>query len=71
VLGRFRIIFQAAKDHGPLLAHYEKLEKIEGQVEEFAAAVVELQAAKVFCLARRSVCNKEDFGDCWMFLNRI
>ena len=24
VLERFRIIFQAAKDYGPLLAHYEK-----------------------------------------------
>jgi hypothetical protein len=46
VLERFRIIFQAAKDYGPLLAHYEKWEKIEGQVEELAAAVAELQAAK-------------------------
>jgi hypothetical protein len=46
VLERFRIIFQTAKDYGPLLAHYEKWEKIEGQIEELAAAVAELQAAK-------------------------
>jgi hypothetical protein len=46
VLERFRIIFQAAKDYGQLLAHYEKWEKIEGQIEELAAAVAELQAAK-------------------------
>ena len=39
VLERFRIIFQAAKDYGPLLAHYEKWEKIEKQIEELAAAV--------------------------------
>jgi hypothetical protein len=46
VLERFRIVFQAAKDYGPLLAHYEKWERIEGQIEELAAAVAELQAAK-------------------------
>jgi hypothetical protein len=46
VLERFRIIFQAVKDCGPLLAHYEKWEKIEGRIEELAAAVAELQAAK-------------------------
>jgi hypothetical protein len=46
VLERFRIIFQAARDYGPLLAHYEKWEKIEGQIEELTAAVAELQAAK-------------------------
>ena len=46
VLERFRIIFQAAKDYGPLLAGYEKWEKIEKQIEELAAAVAELQAAK-------------------------
>jgi len=45
-LERFRIIFQAAKDYGPLLAHYEKWERIEKQIEELAAAVEELQAAK-------------------------
>ena len=45
VLERFRIIFQAARDYGPLLAHYEKWEKIEKQIEELAAAVAELQAA--------------------------
>jgi len=46
VLERFRIIFQAAKDYGPLLAGYEKWEKIEKQIEELSAAVAELQAAK-------------------------
>jgi hypothetical protein len=46
VLDRFPIIFQAVKDCGPLLAHYEKWEKIEGRIEELAAAVAELQAAK-------------------------
>ena len=46
VLERFRIIFQAAKDYGPLLAHYEKWERIEGQIEELVAAVAELQATK-------------------------
>jgi hypothetical protein len=45
-LERFRIIFQAAKDYAPLLAGYEKWEKIEKQIEELAAAVAELQAAK-------------------------
>jgi hypothetical protein len=45
-LERFRIIFQATKDYGPLLANYEKWEKIEGQIAELAAAVAELQAAK-------------------------
>ena len=45
-LERFRIIFQAAKDYGPLLAGYEKWEKIEKQIEGLAAAVAELQAAK-------------------------
>lgn len=46
VLERFRIIFQAAKDYGPLLASYEKWEKIEKQIGELEAAVGELQAAK-------------------------
>jgi len=44
VLERFRIIFQVAKDYGPLLARYKKWEKIEGQIDELAA-VAELQAA--------------------------
>jgi hypothetical protein len=43
---RFRIIFQAAKDYGPLLAHPEKWGRIEKQVEELSAAVAELQAAR-------------------------
>jgi hypothetical protein len=51
VLERFRIIFQAAKDYWPLLAHYEKWEKIEGQIEGLAAAVAELQAAKSMKMA--------------------
>jgi len=29
-----------------LLAHYERWERIEGQIEELVAAVAELQAAK-------------------------
>jgi hypothetical protein len=45
-LERFRIIFQAAKDYGPLLASFEKWEKIEKKIEELSAAVAELQAAK-------------------------
>ena len=45
-LERFRIIFQAAKDYGPLLASYEKWEKIEKKIEELSAAVAELQATK-------------------------
>jgi hypothetical protein len=45
-LERFRIIFQAARDYGPLLASYEKWDKIEKKIEELSAAVVELQAAK-------------------------
>jgi hypothetical protein len=45
-LERFRIVFQAAKDYGPLLAGYEKWEEIEGQIAELRAAVAELQAAK-------------------------
>ncbi len=45
-LERFRIIFQAAKDYAPLLAGYEKWDKIEKRIEELAAAVAELQAAK-------------------------
>jgi hypothetical protein len=45
-LERFRIIFQAAKDYGPLLSSFQRWEKIEKQIEELAAAVAELQAAK-------------------------
>ena len=46
MLERLRIIFQAAKNYGPLLAHHEKWDKIEKQIEQLAAAVAELQAAK-------------------------
>jgi len=45
-LERFRIIFQAAKDYGPLLASFEKWEKIEKKIEELSSAVAELQATK-------------------------
>jgi len=45
-LERFRIIFQAAKDYSPLLSSFQRWEKIEKQIEELAAAVAELQAAK-------------------------
>ena len=45
-LERFRIVFQAAKDYGPLLAGYKKWEEIEKQITELRAAVAELQAAK-------------------------
>jgi hypothetical protein len=45
-LERFRIIFQAAKDYGPLLSSFQRWEKIEKQIEELATAVAELQAAK-------------------------
>jgi hypothetical protein len=45
-LERFRIVFQAAKDYGPLLAGYEKWDRIEKRIEELAATVAELQAAK-------------------------
>jgi hypothetical protein len=46
MLERFRIIFQAARDYGPLLAHFERWEKIEKQIDELGSAVVELQATK-------------------------
>jgi hypothetical protein len=49
VLERFRIIFHAAKDYGSLLAHYEKWEKVEGQIEELAAAVAELTSSEGHC----------------------
>jgi hypothetical protein len=45
-LERFRIIFQAAKDYGPLLAGYEKWDKIEKRLDELTTAVAQLQAAK-------------------------
>ena len=45
-LERFRIIFQAAKDYAPLLAGYEKWDKIEKQLNELTNAVAQLQSAK-------------------------
>ncbi len=45
-LERLRIIFQAAKDYAPLLAGYEKWERIEKKVDELTAQVAQLQAGK-------------------------
>ena len=45
-LERFRIIFQAAKDYAPLLAGYEKWDKIEEKLDELSATVAQLQSAK-------------------------
>ncbi len=42
----FRIIFQAAKDYAPLLAGYEKWERIEKKLDELTAQVAQLQASK-------------------------
>ena len=46
MLERFRIVFQAAKDYVPLLAGFEKWDKIEKQIEELEAAVAELRPTK-------------------------
>ena len=46
MLERFRIIFQAAKDYVPLLAGYEKWDKIEKKIEELSAKLEEIQAMK-------------------------
>ena len=45
-LERLRIIFQAAKDYAPLLAGYEKWEKIEKRLDELTAQVAQLQTGK-------------------------
>ena len=45
-LERLRIIFQAAKDYAPLLAGYEKWERIEKKVDELTSQVAQLQASK-------------------------
>ncbi len=45
-LERLRIIFQAAKDYAPLLAGYEKWDKIEQRLDELTAQVAQLQAGK-------------------------
>ena len=45
-LERFRLIFQSARDYAPLLAGYEKWDKIEKKIEELSAAVAEIQAEK-------------------------
>ena len=44
MLERFRIIFQAAKDYVPLLAGYEKWDKIEKKIEELSAKVEQIQS---------------------------
>ncbi len=45
-LERLRIIFQAAKDYAPLLAGYEKWERIEKKLDELTAQVAQLSAGK-------------------------
>jgi hypothetical protein len=45
-LERFRLVFQAARDFGPLLAHYEKWDKIEKKIEELSAKMEQIQATK-------------------------
>jgi len=45
-LERFRIIFQAAKDYGPLLKFYENWEVMEQRVEKIEELLAELQARK-------------------------
>jgi len=42
-LGRYRIIFAAAKDYGPLLAHYEKVSRVEEEVAELRKMVEEIK----------------------------
>jgi hypothetical protein len=43
-LERFRIIFQAAKDYGPLLKFYENWEAMEQRVKKIEELLAELQA---------------------------
>lgn len=43
-LERFRIIFQAAKDYGPLLKFYENWEALEQRVKKVEELLAELQA---------------------------
>jgi len=45
-LERFRIIFQAAKDYGPLLKFYENWEVMEQRVAKIEELLAELQARK-------------------------
>jgi len=45
-LERFRIIFQAAKDYGPLLKFYENWEVMEQRVAKVEELLAELQARK-------------------------
>jgi hypothetical protein len=45
-LERFRVIFQAAKDYGPLLAGYEKWDTIEKRIDDLEANLAELQEAR-------------------------
>jgi hypothetical protein len=45
-LERFRIIFQAAKDYGPLLKFYENWEVLEQRVKKIEELLAELQARK-------------------------
>lgn len=43
-LKRFRIIFSAAKDYGPLLAHYERMKQVEGEIADLRKMVEEVKA---------------------------
>lgn len=43
-LGRYRMIFVAAKDYGPLLAHYEGVSRVEEEVAELRKMVEEVKA---------------------------
>jgi GTP1/Obg family GTP-binding protein len=45
-LERFRIIFQAARDYGPLLKFYEEWETVKADVERLKGLVAQLQAEK-------------------------
>lgn len=43
-LERFRIIFSAAKDYAPLLAHYERLSQVEKEMAELRQMVKAIKA---------------------------
>lgn len=43
-LERYRIIFAAAKNYGPLLTHYERLSEIEEEMAELRKMVEEIKA---------------------------
>jgi hypothetical protein len=43
-LERYRIIFAAAKNYGPLLANYERLSEVEEEIAELRKMVEEIKA---------------------------